>query len=350
MKPRGERKRSAMTAVFLLWAALGIGCAHQTASLPGSPARPASAAAEAPQTPPSKVRFQFAWPDQLELHARSEMEKLQGEDESSLRPEVTVQQTSIIRADRAGENLRVRFETTSLDVCAAIPQLTSMTHDIMEAMGNYSIVVDPQGALREVEGVEIITRKMSESLDNIQDPQVKANLQKLLEPMLSPKFQTQAIAKDWDTKIGSLAGKELVAGEQNWAESESETTIPFVGPVRIPYTTEIGDLKSVPCTPEPDAQPCVEVQFRTSPTTQNLKTFLEKALQKVQAMAAQKLPAVEIRDFSTVVLTTLVLEPDTMIPHRVSEQATTLFDLQAELNHLHRINVQKQTTVFTLAR
>lgn len=172
-------------------------------------------------------------------------------------------------------------------------------------------LVSGEGELLRVERME----EMKAQLDSLFAPLLAEmggappQMRAMLEGMLSEERLTAGAAEEWNLLVGSWVGAEFAAGEIYAVETEEPAA--FLGGMPIPMQHEFSLLEMRACTPAHPEESCAVLQMRSAPDAEAVRKLMAEVLDGV-IPGAFAFDELELQN-----TVTIVLEPHTMLPHRL---------------------------------
>ena len=265
----------AVRSVVLL-GSLAMACAHATDS-----ARQGAA--------PGHVELKFAWPEGFQSHVLIAHESRR----SGADPTVLIARQRLVTEKKGNE---IWVITRDIAARGNEPDLES-TVKINEALMQ---VVTPDGRFRRAEGLD---QALSAIPTTTSDDREKAR-QALI----------RSTAFDWELLVGAWAGEKLAAGQVR--RKQVKAYVPDLQAIESVLEVEYGLEARVPCKDEDTVRRCVELSYRAHLAPEDQAATVERLRRATSSKANEPVP----EDVHAELEMVLVTEPDTLIPHRMSQR------------------------------
>lgn len=269
-------RRSLVRSISLL-GSLALACAH-----PGGAARPDGAGS-------GPVELKFGWPDGFQSHVLIAHESRRSGAEAT---GLIARQRMV--AEKQGSEIRV----STRDVAARgnEPDLESIVK-INEALVQ---VVAPDGRFRRAEGLDQALASIKTATPEERDKARQALI--------------RSTAFDWELMVGAWAGEKLEPDQLK--RKRLQGYVPHIVAVEALLDVEYGVEGRVPCTEQETARRCVQLSYRASLAPEDRSATLER-LQRITISEAEKATP---EDVHADIELLLVTEPETLIPHRMTQR------------------------------
>jgi hypothetical protein len=256
---------------------LALACGHSTGT-----ARP-----DVGSAPSGPVRLKFAWPDGFQSHVLIAHEtRRRGSEPTGL-----IARQRMVAEKRGNE---IWVFTRDIAARGNMPDLET-TMKINEALVE---VVAPDGKFRRAEGVDQALAAMATSADD---------REKAREALI------RSTAWDWELLVGAWSGQELEPEKAQRAKVKGYLpSLPAVGAL---LDAEYGMEARVPCTDEDTVRRCVQLSYRARLAPEARPATLEH-LRQITASEDKAVP----EDVHAELETLLVTEPETLIPHSMTQR------------------------------
>jgi hypothetical protein len=289
-----------MRSLALLgWAALA--CAHSTGAQSGGAA------------PSGPVALQFAWPDAFESHVLIAHESRRTGSE----PTGLIARQRMVTERKQGE---IWVYTRDLAARGNEPDLES-TVKINEALIQ---VVAPDGKFRRAEGLEQALAAMKAAT-----PEEKENARQAL---------IRSTAFDWELMVGAWTGEKLAPDEVH--RKQVKAYVPLLAQVEAALDVEYALEGRVPCTDEDTARRCVQLSYRARIAPGDRQAVVERILKLSAAKPDQPVPEDVHADLELL----LVTDPETLVPHRMSEREHLRLRLRLPDGHVRETEDRSEDT------
>jgi hypothetical protein len=190
-------------------------------------------------------------------------------------------------------------------------------------LANTGLVVAQDGTPLVVEGVDhvaAITEDMIQpALDSIAAKGIELGpIKELSDKLTSEQMISSLIAGPWRQMVSQWSGTALEVDAVY--EATLEEPSPLLPDQSVTMQYQIGYLRWVPCTVEAEPDTCVRIEVHATPEPESL----ERLLRAVERELSTAFPDEEFRyeDFSQEIVTVLVTEPSTLMPHYFSHSKT----------------------------
>lgn len=257
---------------------LAIACAHATGSAP-----------QGAGATPGPVELKFAWPEGFQSQVLIAHESRR----SGADPTVLIARQRIV-AEKKGNEIWVI--TRDIAARGNEPDLES-TVKISEALKQ---VVALDGRFQRAEGLD---QALSVMQTTTPDEKEKAR-QALI----------RATAFDWELLVGAWAGEKLAPGQMH--RKQVKAYVPDLQAVETVLDVEYGLEARVPCTEKDTVRRCVELTYRARLAPGDQAATVERLRRGTSSKPDEPVPEDVHADLEAV----LVTEPDTLIPHRMSQR------------------------------
>lgn len=231
--------------------------------------------------------FRFAWPDGLRLGVLMHHEGRRGE-----RPPRGALVRHLVVVEGRGDELWVRnqdFQGQGTE--EDLEQNLRIAEALVQVVGRDGRFLRAEGI---DQGVAVVAPGSEEERNRLRDTMARA------------------AAEDWDVTVGAWRGLTLAAGAMR--RQEVAGSLPLVPAVPARLSLEYGLEAMVPCSDEDTARRCAALVYRGEPAPSEHAATLERLR---QALRRGEGP-LELEDFHARFETTLVTDPSTLIPHRMS--------------------------------
>ncbi|HEU4384026.1 MAG TPA: hypothetical protein VFR85_11070 [Anaeromyxobacteraceae bacterium] len=161
-------------------------------------------------------------------------------------------------------------------------------------------VVARDGAFRRAEGLD-------EGVAVVQ-PDSEADRARLRDTL------ARATAEDWEATVGAWRGQSLAAGGMR--RKQVAASLPLVPAVPVRMSVEYGLEALVPCAEEETERRCAALVYRGEPAASDQAT----AAARLRELLSHGEGAVELEDFSARFEITMVTDPATLIPKRMTSR------------------------------
>ena len=262
-----------------LFGALALACAHSTGSAPGT-----GVASSGP------VELKFAWPEGFQTYVLIAHETRRRGSE----PTGVIARQRLV-AERKGNEIWVF--TRDLAARGNQPDLES-TVKINEALVQ---VVAPDGKFRRAEGLDQALSALETTSSDDRERARQAFI--------------RSTALDWELMVGTWVGEKLAPDQVR--RKQLKAYVPLVLAVETLLDVEYGLEERVPCTDEETARRCVALSYRASLAPEDRPATVERMRKTTSSTKADEPVPEDVRAELEMLLVT---EPDTLIPHRISQR------------------------------
>jgi hypothetical protein len=129
------------------------------------------------------------------------------------------------------------------------------------------------------------------------------------------KALARLAAEDWELTAGAWQGRRLEEGAA--VGKQVEGSVPLLPGLVAPLDVELLLQGRVPCEEGEAEARCVQLSYRAEPAASEKRALLRKmGAALANGMGDSEVPV--LQDFSASRSATLVAEPDTLVPHRLS--------------------------------
>lgn len=315
---RNARRRLRSLAILLAISA----CSAQRPPETGDGAAAAATATAAPAAAPaSAITLRFGWPEGLRARVRTTSVKSQVIGPQSRNQDMV--SNYIMTAARSERGTAVVFDEFQVDRPGTAPE-DQMVETVLAYRPGF--VVDPDGALIELAGLEPLGRLLTPLQERITSApeELQQGLQAVAQTVASEEYLKARASADWSNLIGSWVGKTLTPGV---VERKKEQTPPS-GLVDQPIATDV-TLSISRIDPCHRAQPrdCVRLRLTREPDGDELRDTMLPNLAKmlgVEDWGPEGAP--DLRDVTATAQLIVDAEPNTLVPHRI--EALRVFSLE----------------------
>lgn len=257
---------------------LALACAHGG----GAPAPGAAA-------PSGPVTLAFRWPDGFQSHVLIAHEsRRRGAEPTGL----VARQRMV--AERKGDEIWVY--TRDLVARGDEPDLDTNVK-INEALVQ---VVAPDGQFRRAEGLDQALEALEAS-----GPTDREHARQAL---------VRSTALDWELLVGAWAGQKLAPGDLH--HKRLQAYVPHLALIEATLDVEYGLEGRVPCAEEETDRRCVVLSYRARLAPEDQARVLERLRRATAGGPDQPVP----EDVHGEVDVLLVTEPETLVPHRMTQR------------------------------
>ena len=261
-----------------LLGSLALACAHSTGSAPQG-----AGATSGP------VALGFAWPEGFQSHVLIAHESRR----SGAEPTGLIARQRIVAERKGGE---IWVFTRDVAARGNQPDLDS-TVKITEALVQ---VVTPDGKFRRAEGLEQALAAIKTTT-----PDDRENARQAL---------IRSTAFDWELMVGAWAGEKLSPGQTR--RKQVKAYVPDLVAVEALLDVEYGLEGRVPCTEEDTVRRCVELSYRARVAPEDRAATVERIRRAAASKPGEPIP----EDVHAELEVLLVAEPETLVPHRMSQR------------------------------
>ncbi|WP_176063062.1 hypothetical protein [Anaeromyxobacter diazotrophicus] len=271
--------RTSLLRSLALLGSAGLACAH-----PGGSAKTGDGAGGA-----GPVELKFAWPDGFQSHVLIAHEARR----SGAEPTGLIARQRMV-AEKQGSEVRV----STRDVAARgnEPDLESIVK-INEALVQ---VVAPDGRFRRAEGLDQALAAIKTAT-----PEEREKARQAL---------IRSTAFDWELMVGAWAGEQLAPDQPK--RKQLQGYVPHIVAVEALLEVEYGLEGRVPCTEQETERRCVQLSYRASLAPGDRPATLDRLRRITTSEAAKATP----EDVHADIELLLVTEPETLIPHRMTQR------------------------------
>ena len=259
----------------LLAASALSACAGPTGGARGSGAEAAS--------------LRFAWPEGMRLRVSMRHEARRGDQ-----PRRGAMVRHLVVVEGRGDELWVRnrnFQAQGNE--EDLEQNVRIAEALVQVVGR-------DGAFRRAEGLEEGVAVVA--------PDSEAERARLRDTM------ARAAAEDWEATVGAWRGLTLTAGAMR--RKEVAASVPLVPGVPVEVSVEYGLEAMVPCGEEETERRCAALVYRGEPTASGRPA----ATQRLREALRHAEGGVELEDFSARFEITMVTDPATLVPRRMTSR------------------------------
>ncbi|HEX8697236.1 MAG TPA: hypothetical protein VF815_00225, partial [Myxococcaceae bacterium] len=289
-------------------------------------------------SPGDAVSLRFAWPQGFTAQVVSTTSEARGD-----KPPEPLERRYDIKLERTGEELRLitgRPPTTGPGSIPAEVQLPPTP----------VIVMGPSGELKRIEGSQ---QAVAEMFKDAESQGVPAEQRDRLAKLVGEALE-QAARDRWEELVGKWTGLTLKPGEA--VERKGRITVPFFG--NSVTTRERLSLKGrVSCTEGGAEQRCVRMALESSMDPADAERAGAEMGQRMRdfMVANSGLPESSIPKMTVTKLQIsgsleFIVEPETLIPHRLSGASNSAILMQDENGETQDFKLQSERVeVFTPA-
>ncbi len=130
----------------------------------------------------------------------------------------------------------------------------------------------------------------------------------------------------WNYLVEAWAGGKLEVGKEY--EAETVAPVPLVPSMTVPSTCRSQAVRRLPCVDGQVAPRCVELRLRCESKTDQLGGFIRGVGNRLNSTPVPEDILARAKELQTVSESTLITEPDTLVPHRLdfSVRVTMAFE------------------------
>ncbi len=261
-----------------LLGSLALACAHSTGTAGGD-----GGAASGP------VGLKFAWPENFQSHVLNAHEsRRRGAEPTGL-----IARQRLVAERKGGE---IWVFTRDLAARGNEPDLDSIVK-INEALVQ---VVAPDGRFRRAEGLD---QALSAIKTTTPDDKERAR-QALI----------RSTAFDWELMVGAWVGERLAPDQVHRRQLKAH--VPLLIAVEALLDVEYGLEARVPCSDEETARRCVALSYRARLAPEDRPATIARLQRTASPKPGEPVPEDVHADLEML----LVTEPDTLVPHRISQR------------------------------
>jgi hypothetical protein len=285
---------------------------------------------EAPSATGEARTLTFAWPEDLE--ADVEVRKLRSGNNGRSRFERVIEGRYRLRTEPRGDALRVASEGLELTNLDGQRQTKSPADAIDDAAASVllapTLLVDRDGTLREVEGIQELRRQVAERIAAKLAPEMADRAEGIAARVLSQ----EKLSELWSTAVETWIGMEVEPGEAYETEVEE-------GGYSRPGSLEVSE--PIACASGEGDSPCLRLVLETWLNGENGDPSVVSSARELFAELGAALPedaSIRMTEWRDTV--ELVTEPERLIPHRVRwrREMRFDFDVSGEQFSLSRID------------
>ena len=289
---------------FALLGSLALACAHS-----GGTGRQSDSAGSGP------IALKFSWPDGFQSHVLIVHES----HRSGSAPTGLIARQLMVAEKKGGE---IRVFTRDIAARGNEPDLESIVK-MNEALVQ---VVAPDGRFLRAEGLD-----QALSAIKTTGPDERDNARQAL---------IRSTAFDWELMVGGWAGETLAPNHAK--RKRMKAYVPHLVAVEALLDVEYGLEARVPCAEEETARRCVELSYRARLAPEDRPATLER-IQRIISSEPDKAAA---EDVHAEVEMLLVTEPDTLVPHRMSQREHLRIRLRLPDGRVRETDDRSEDTYF----
>ena len=295
-----------------------VGC--RTAAPAGGQVEPSSSSADEPET----VGLQFDWPAETRLRAEAvHRTKRPGKEPAETRfsYEVRAADAEEGEGEKSEDRIRVDIAPTFDGWGARAVAGSAMPGFRVEKTGAYASALE----------VDAVRADYLERL-KADGKAVPISVKRLLDPTSLRQRSRQW----WSSAVGLWSGREFEVGERYSAQVEDTFQLPMAGSRSLEMEVDFGVDERVACE-EPGAEEepgCIRATLSSKPDVDQLADWMQQLVDRASARQAKKQgmakpPKIEVVSIYMQTDTTLVTDPETLVPRRLTEKQTVRLRLRA---------------------
>lgn len=154
--------------------------------------------------------------------------------------------------------------------------------------------------------------------------------------LLDPTSLRQRSRQWWSSTVGLWSGREFEIGERYSAQVEDTFQLPMAGSRSLEMEVDFGVDERVACEePAAEEEPgCIRATMSSKPDVDQLADWMQQLVDRASARQAKKqgmakAPKIEVVNIYLQTDTTLVTDPETLLPRRLTEKQTIRLRLRA---------------------
>ncbi|XXF79284.1 hypothetical protein P2318_05890 [Myxococcaceae bacterium GXIMD 01537] len=288
-----------MSAIRRAWSPVVL--AALLSACAGAP-RPSTLPTPAPAgpVPEGPVSLRFAWPEGLAAQVTYSSSRLRtGEDAESGESRYRM------GVEGAGEALKVVAGDLEL------PEGQRPKPEEAAAVSIPTTVVSRGGAFLRVEGGDAMLARVDKLLEEQgQGGEQKERVLELLRTAL-----VEGARETWYTQVAGWNGVTLEPGKPLTRQARLSPS--SLANVEVPVTETLTYEGAVPCADEETEKRCVRLRLQAAVVESALPGVKAAFLARMKALAGDQNPEPVLEELRVELLTELVTEPGSLIPHRV---------------------------------
>ncbi len=277
---------------------------------------------QAPLGNESAISFQFDWPKRLaaKLDISSSRYSERGGVDTALRAEASWR---LMAEDLANGNRKITHSLIGQPTLTAGAQAKPVIAlQALFQIGAPTLTVSSAGEFLRASDFDGLSKNLLSVVEEL--AHLPGGMGDLFEQIFSKENYASAALLNWEAMVSSWIPRTYEP-EALYAY-ETESALPIPGNPLLNYKSEISISKPGPCPGSP-AKQCVATRTVTIPNREELMQILSDLNTKLSQAAGVR-QRVIFGEYNLVTTTSLVTEPDTLVPHRMEivKEITTRID------------------------
>lgn len=270
--------------------------------------------AQGDKAPVDTVQLKYGWTPGI--HAKSEFVFLRTKSANGETSTREMKGSQEFKTSEHADGLQVNFISSQLEVSASEEAEQTGIEQLVEKLSNItpSYVINQEGALLDVLGVEEIQKVMKQELEKTladSSPEVVQQFEAVIGRATSREGLMTMISQVWNRDVAQWIGAEFEINETY--ETQFVTPIPFLGNAQIDTIGQYQYLGKVNCNEDDQNQKCAKLEYRSMLNEESLLKAISSLFEKMGGAVPEGF-TFEI-DYQLIIIT----EYDTLLPHSMVE-------------------------------